>query len=148
MNEDKRDEIFITKDELANGYKKFAKNISCNTKKFKKFRTVEIHKGWKNCALYLFRCNEYLNNNKKIKEKNMKNKLVWFLSVFVPSFVFGAGLTKVNDLMEQVETALHAVAVTVITVAAMYVGFKVMSKTSSCRFLVCNSWCNNFRSSS
>jgi type IV secretion system protein VirB2 len=56
----------------------------------------------------------------------MKSKLVWFLSVFVPSFVFGAGLTKVNDLMAQVETALHGVAVTVITVAAMYVGFKVM----------------------
>ena len=34
----------------------------------------------------------------------MKSKLVWFLCVFVPSFVFGAGLTKVNDLMEQVET--------------------------------------------
>lgn len=58
-------------------------------------------------------------------KRNLKFILMLMLGL-LPNVVFGAGISSVNTLMSSIETALHAVAAVTITIAVMWVGYKVM----------------------
>lgn len=64
---------------------------------------------------------------KRIKMKNLKNKISLALLVTIlPSIVYGAGIEKANVLMENLYTAFHSLAVITVTLAVLYIGYKVM----------------------
>ena len=59
-----------------------------------------------------------------MREKSQFLGLVLFL--ILPSLVFGSGIEKANTLMDNVYTAMHAIAIITVTVCIMWVGYKIL----------------------
>lgn len=62
----------------------------------------------------------------------MKTKMILAMIVMT-NFAMAAGLDKVNNLMNQVSSALQALSLATITVAILWVGYKVLFTGTSIR---------------
>ncbi len=58
--------------------------------------------------------------------KKLNQKIILTMLVFMPSILSAAGIEKANTLMQNLVSALHAVAIATITAAIMWMAYGVM----------------------